>query len=60
MVMDTYFLLSCSKCKWFRKGDFVDFKDLKEFKPCATCHGFKKYKCPQCANIIKLKRVNAQ
>lgn len=60
--MIVYFLLSCSKCKWFLKsnGTTEALKGLVEFKPCATCHGIRKFKCPQCANIMKLQRVNVK
>ena len=57
--METYFILSCV-CKWFLKcnGTQESLKDLVEFKPCANCHGARKFKCPKCAKIMKLKRVN--
>jgi hypothetical protein len=58
--MQVYFLLKCQKCKWWRKstGLTEDLKDLVEFKPCANCHGLRKFKCPKCAKIIKMMRVN--
>lgn len=58
--MQVYFLLSCKSCKWFRKcgGTTKELEDLVEFKPCSNCHGARKFKCPQCATIMKIKRVN--
>lgn len=57
--MQTYFLVSCKKCKFWLKGSNEDLKTLKEFKPCASCYGPRKFKCPKCGNIIKLQRVNS-
>ncbi len=59
--MQVYFLLSC-KCKWFKKttGTTEDLSGLVEFKACKNCHGQRKFKCPQCGNIIKLQRVNVK
>ena len=57
--MEVYFILSC-KCKWWHKsaGRTEDLKDLVEFKPCKSCHGQRKFKCPKCGSIVKLQRVN--
>lgn len=58
--MQVYFLLSCKKCKFFNKngGTTEELKDFVEFKPCKSCHGPRKFKCPKCGNIIKMQRVN--
>ena len=59
--MNVYFLLSCNKCKWWRKsnGTTEDLKDLREHKPCSNCNLYpRKFKCPKCGNIIKMFRVN--
>ena len=58
--MDVYFLLSCNKCKWWKKstGTTADLQGLVEHKACANCHGQRKFKCPKCANIVKMLRVN--
>lgn len=58
--MEVYFYLKCNKCNWFFKSDgkSESLKSLVEFKPCQNCHGPKKFKCPKCANIVKMMRVN--
>lgn len=58
--MQSIFMLKC-KCGWYKKsgGTSEELKGLREFKPCATCHGPKKFKCPKCANIIKMVRYNS-
>lgn len=60
--MHTYFLLTCPKCKWHLNcnGTTESFKGLVEFKPCANCHNKRKFKCPKCATIMPLKRVNVK
>lgn len=59
--MNVYFLISCKRCKWFRKstGLTEDLKDLVEIKKCNNCGGVKKFKCPKCSNIVKALRVNS-
>ena len=53
------FVLKC-KCKWFKKSDGTskDLEDLVEFKPCSNCGGPRKFKCPNCGNIVKMMRFN--
>lgn len=56
--MQVFYILKCT-CKWWRKclGTTESLKDLVEFKPCATCHGPRKFKCPKCGKIIKAVRA---
>ena len=58
-MIQVYYLLKCVPCKWWRKWSGMpdDVKDLVEFRPCTSCHGPKKFKCPQCGKIIKALRV---
>ena len=61
--MQVYFLLSCNKCKWWKKstGTTEDLKDLIEFKPCANCRLYpRKFKCPKCNNIVKMLRAQVK
>lgn len=61
--MNVYFLLSCNKCKWWKKstGTTEDLKGLVEVKGCANCHyKQRKFKCPKCANVVKMMRVNEE
>ena len=59
--MQVYFLLKC-KCKWWKKttGTTEDLKGLVEHKPCANCHGARKFKCPKCGTIVKMMRVTTK
>jgi len=56
--MNVYFLLKC-KCKWWRKckGLSSELEDLVEVKRCKNCGGVRKFKCPKCANVVKMIRV---
>jgi len=56
--MQIYYILKCT-CKWWRKclGTTESLKDLVEFKPCTTCHGPRKFKCPKCGKIVKAVRA---
>ena len=60
--MKVYFLLKCKRCKWWRKcqGLTKDLEDLVEVKRCANCGGVRKFKCPECATLIKMMRVNIE
>jgi hypothetical protein len=57
---NVYFLLKCNKCGWWRKstGLSEDLKDLAEIKFCHNCGGARKFKCPKCAQMVKMIRVN--
>ena len=57
--MQVYFLLRCRRCKWWRKcpGLTKDLEDLVEIKKCKNCGGVRKFKCPKCAEMIKMMRV---
>jgi len=56
------FILKCKKCQWYKKtlGTKDELKGLVEFKPCANCHGIRKFKCPDCGTIIKMFRLKCQ
>jgi hypothetical protein len=61
MTNQVYFLLKCASCKWWRKSNGLssDLKDLKEVSNCAHCSG-RKFKCPQCGQIVKMIRARCQ
>lgn len=56
--MQVFYILKCT-CKWWRKclGTTESWKDLVEFKPCVSCHGPRKFKCPKCGKIVKAVRA---
>lgn len=58
--MEVYFLLTCKKCKWWRKcsGISEELKDLVEIKNCINCGGPRKFKCPKCSTLIKMMRYS--
>jgi hypothetical protein len=57
--MRVEFLAKC-KCGFFRKSQdsLSGFKDLTPYSGCKHCYGPARYKCPKCASLIKVKRVN--
>jgi hypothetical protein len=56
--METYFLLKCKGCKWWRRSNGLssDLKDLHPIPNCPSCSG-RKFKCPQCGQQVKMMRV---
>ena len=48
-------LIKCVRCSWSRavNGDPEEIKDLFEYKSCAKCKQFRKFRCPKCGRIAK-------
>jgi hypothetical protein len=58
-MTNVFFILKCKRCSWTRKstGTSDDLKDLVEVRRCTNCGGGRKFKCPKCAEHVKMTRV---
>lgn len=47
-------IVKCVKCSWSRVVvNSDDTKDLFEYKSCAKCKQFRKFRCPKCGYTAK-------
>lgn len=53
------FILRCKRCDWIRYTDGFskEVEDLHEYKKCSTCGGPRKFRCPDCGNMVKMIRL---
>lgn len=57
--MQKSFIIKCLRCAWSETstGISADLKHLNEVKTgCPTCGSARRFKCPRCGQIAKMKR----
>jgi len=51
------YILDCKRCSFKYLSNGLR-SDLSQFREISACCGKRKYRCPQCSNIITLTKVN--
>ena len=57
-VMAIVFQLFCDYCGWKRLSDGKDLSDLTEVNLCSTCSGGRRFKCPRCGRVAKIRKLD--